>query len=192
MGATEIIRRNATENSQSANDVSDLLNNKDGSLLEDRTAVSGAMGDLRKGLATRNVTDQALSSGMNGFGKNNQMQNPQSFGNLLEEGTVAVMSGAKGDLGMGLATRSVSEISQGAPATPDSLNNKNGSLLEDGTVASGAGRNLRTDSARRNVTKIIEGSSAVEDCRTRLKNGVSCPGRLGDKISLTGRLQNGI
>ena len=53
--ATEIIRRNVMENSQGANDVSDLLNNKNGSLLEDGTVASGAVGDLRKGLTTRNV-----------------------------------------------------------------------------------------------------------------------------------------
>ena len=166
MEASENIRRNVTRNSQGAIDVSDLLNNKDGSLLEDGTAVSDAVGELRKGLATRNVTNQILSGGMNGFGTNNETQNFQSFRSLLEEGTV--VSGAVGDFRKGLATRNVMKISQGS------------STVEDGRTR------LKNGSSR--PGRLKNGSSRPG----RLKDGISLPGRLRDGIPLPGRLRDGI
>ena len=102
---------------------------------EDGTAVSGAVGDLSKGLAARN--DMEISHGAYVVTDllNNKVES------LREDGTA--VSGAVEDLRKGMATRNVTEISQSAPAIPDLLNYKSGSLLEDVTASRGAVRDLR-------------------------------------------------
>jgi hypothetical protein len=98
-------------------------------------------------------TNQVLVGAVIGFVSDNETQTFQCVGSLLEDGTD--VSGAVGDLRKGLATRNVTEISQGVSAISDLLNNKEGTKENCAVDADHVGIVLKALKAYHNPKKLI-------------------------------------